>query len=225
MPPLFEASRSAWQAQAEKTGARYHLWNPAEVESLIKAMTPQFWGLYVNLRFPHIQRCDIGRLIILFCCGGLYADLDVMPNRESYMQVDFAVCRIDRQDYRIEKERSPAKKENYKTKEHNIFLDMEVIIAAAGSAVLVRWLEYIQEQIDTTDYSSGTHYDGKRMRYVLQTTGPYAMPRFLKLREQRLTVANMTFIECNVQKEEKNNDAREATNDAGYFARQLQLDN
>ena len=110
MPPLFEASRSAWQAQAEKTGARYHLWNPAEVESLIKAMMPQFWGLYVNLRFPHIQRCDIGRLIILFCCGGMYVDLDVLPNRESYMQVEFAVCRIDRQDYRIEKERSPAKK-------------------------------------------------------------------------------------------------------------------
>ena len=37
MPPLFEASRSAWAALSEETGARYHLWHPAEVESLIPA--------------------------------------------------------------------------------------------------------------------------------------------------------------------------------------------
>ena len=41
------------------------------------------------------------------------------------------------------------------------------------------------------------------MRYVMQTTGPYGMKRFLRHPAQKEAMANLKFIECNVRKKQK----------------------
>ena len=95
MSPLFKSSMERWQLVAKKMRATYHLWSAAEVESLVKQRYPQFWDMYCNVRYP-IMRCDIGRLCIIHAYGGLYSDLDVLPNREIYTQVPFAVSRVSK---------------------------------------------------------------------------------------------------------------------------------
>ena len=40
------------------------------------------------------MRADIGRLLILHSYGGLYSDLDVMPNRSWYPQYAFSLPRV-----------------------------------------------------------------------------------------------------------------------------------
>ena len=40
------------------------------------------------------MRVDIGRVMILHRYGGLYSDLDVIPNRSSYAQTPFASCMV-----------------------------------------------------------------------------------------------------------------------------------
>ena len=80
MSNLFETSHKKWKDLATRMSAHYHLWNAEEVEALIKQKYPQYWDMYEALRYP-IMRVDIARLIILHAYGGMYADLDTMPNR------------------------------------------------------------------------------------------------------------------------------------------------
>ena len=60
MSDLFQSSHRMWSYVAEINGAAYHLWNAAEVESLVKQRYPQYWDMYCDVRYP-IMRCDIGR--------------------------------------------------------------------------------------------------------------------------------------------------------------------
>ena len=100
MSPLFQKSQDTWKAVARHNGGIYHCWYPPELETIVQVFFPCLWPLYSDqLRSPHIQRVDIGRICILILCGGMYIDLDVMPNRIVYYQVPFAVCRIDRTEW------------------------------------------------------------------------------------------------------------------------------
>ena len=180
-------------------GATYHLWNADEVESLMKQRYPQYWDMYCNVRYP-IMRADIGRIAILHTYGGLYADLDVHPNRGFYEQVKFAVARCPRQQKKksgkVKAVRLPAKKT--RTCRASTFLDMEVIVGSAGNAVFLAWLEYIREQIAEKPYKNKKNIFYKwRMRYVFHTTGPRGMTRFLNQRANAAYKRDMTFLECN----------------------------
>ena len=93
MSELFQKSQTMWRGVAAHMGAKYHLWNAAEVESLMKRHYPKYWAMYCGARYP-IMRCDIGRLAILHSYGGLYSDLDCMPNRAWYGQAEFALSRV-----------------------------------------------------------------------------------------------------------------------------------
>ena len=78
---------------------------------------------------------------------------------------------------------------------------MEAIIALPHHPVLTRWLDYVMEQLDTTDFEASIFKEWK-MRYVMHTTGPHSLNRFLKAKAQQSIMADMTFIACNVQKME-----------------------
>ena len=93
LSPLFETSQRTWQSVAEDMGAQYVLWDADALESLMKQRYPTYWDMYCNVRYP-IMRCDIGRLAIVHTYGGLYSDLDIVPNRNWYAQVDLALPRV-----------------------------------------------------------------------------------------------------------------------------------
>ena len=93
MSPLFQTSQRKWMEVADQSGAAYMLWTADDLESLMKQRYHQYWDMYCNVRYP-IMRCDIGRLAIIHSYGGLYSDLDVVPNRSWYPQVELALPRV-----------------------------------------------------------------------------------------------------------------------------------
>ena len=204
MSPLFQSSHRGWSDYAASTGAHYHLWDADEVESLVKQRYPQFWDLYCGVRYP-IMRCDMARMCILHCYGGLYADLDILPNRDVYEQSQLAVTRIRvpslLKGHHWDSERSkrlaqfalPGEATKAKTA-----LDMEVIIGATGNAIFLRWLEHMAQEIRGKDYKDkSSFWYNARMRYVYNTTGPYSMARFFRLPANAEDMRTMKHLRCN----------------------------
>ena len=162
-PDVFVESNRRWKQVAMNMGAIYHEWTPEEAETLIRNHYPQYWQTYVKVRYP-IQRVDMARIAILHFYGGLYSDMDVIPNRYEYPRQQFAVCAV------------PAGL----AANDKAFFDMEVISANPKNPVLLKWLDYTQKQIQEKDYrAEKSVWKNRRMRYVYQTTGPAALKRFL----------------------------------------------
>ena len=179
MPPLFCESKRRWQQLAVNMNARYHLWDADEVDTLVKNHYGFIWEAYTQCRYP-VMRADIGRVCILHRYGGMYSDLDVIPNRFEYKQVPFSVGHAPH--------RNPSRKGR--------FLEMEVIIAKANHPMLIPWLVYMQEQIKSKPYRFG-FWGNARMRYIWNTTGPAAMKRFFRLPANKKWVDGMPLLQLN----------------------------
>ncbi len=164
MPDLFTRSMQKWKTVAFNMGATYHLWTADEVDTLIKDQYPFIWKVYQNVRYP-VMRCDIGRVAILHAFGGMYSDLDVLPNRLEFAQTELTVCSVPARDAR-----------------KKYILDMEVIIATVGNPILVSWLRYMAQRIAKLKWKSPNSFWAKaKMRYIWWTTGPMSMMAFLRL--------------------------------------------
>ena len=121
MSPLFQLSQQRWQKAAETMGAKYHLWSADEVDTLMRQSYPEHFAMYSEARFP-VMRADMGRVAILHAYGGLYADLDTLPNRTSYDRADLAVVMV-----------APSQGKQY--------LDMEVLVGRQGNPAFISWLD------------------------------------------------------------------------------------
>ena len=198
MSHMFQESQAAWQACADKMGAKYHLWTPCQLETLMRTRYSQFWDMYVNVRYP-VMRVDIGRIVILHAYGGLYADLDTLPTRDWYAQAPLAVCTVmapiggghTASDWREENgETGPApRRERW---------DMEVLVGALGDPLFLRWLAYIRQEIASKPYrEAASFWHDAKVRYVLHTTGPHAMERFLKANENKDVRSRLKFLRSN----------------------------
>lgn len=199
MSHLFQLSHHKWSEVASGMGAQYILWKACDVEALMKQRYPEFWDMYQSARYP-IMRCDIGRLAIIHSYGGLYSDLDVLPNREWYAQVALGLPRVQvikRLKSTRKTNRLSAKKRKPLAKSHT-YLEMEVIIGEQGNELFVRWLEHIRQEIESKSYSqkSSFWYHAK-MRYVYNTTGPMSMTRFLRLPINSFSMDHVKYLECN----------------------------
>ena len=180
MPDLFKKSQLRWEQVALTIGAKYHLWTADEVDTLVSDHYPDVIEMYRNVRYP-IMRVDIGRIVILHCYGGLYADLDVVPCHAAFHQVDFAVCR----------------QRKHKSKKQCQY-EMEVLSAAPRNSVLVRWLDYMKTQISEKEFDGvNSFWRNAKMRYVFHTTGPLALARFLKLPANKECVAKIHLYHMN----------------------------
>ena len=200
MSQRFEDSRDAWSACAGRMGARYHLWNAAEVETLMRTRYPQFWDTYQTVRYP-VMRADIARIAILHAYGGLYADLDTMPNRQSYAQAPLAVCSVWGP-----KKGGGWKKSDWRTAHQaprKEFYDMEVLVGEVRSPFLLGWLDHVCDEIGSKDYhNKKSLWYNARMRYIYHTTGPMAMRRFLNKPENSTFMSRVSKLNMNWFKDE-----------------------
>jgi len=216
MSELFQKSQTMWRGVAAHMGAKYHLWNAAEVESLMKRHYPKYWAMYCGARYP-IMRCDIGRLAILHSYGGLYSDLDCMPNRAWYGQAEFALSRVKKlqklgrvgtPQLGLAVKKTMKKKRLGLTSKHkptcrdaDEYLDMEVIIGSAGNSMFLDWLAYVHQEIASKPYAQKkSFWYSAKMRYVFHTTGPHSMNRFLTKYRNDVD-ADIKYLECNYFKE------------------------
>ena len=119
MPLLFQQSSAAWQKHAVHTEAQYRLWSADEVDALARSHLPaEVLRIYEGARYP-VMRADIGRILILYVYGGLYADLDVLPNRERIAQCSLGIARM--------RARPPVQRWEW---------EMELLVATAGSPTI-----------------------------------------------------------------------------------------
>jgi len=192
MSDLFRKSNSMWKAVAKAMDAEYHLWDPDEVESLVCRKYPWFWEMYKDTRYPGM-RCDIARIVIIHCYGGLYADLDVLPNRTWYEQVEVGFpC--------VEYLGLSASVRLCMPKPH---VSKEVIIGGQGNQFFIAWLEHIRREIACRPYADESSYWYKaRMRYVFNTTGALSLARFLRSPSSAVLYKDIHKLRCNHFSEE-----------------------
>jgi len=205
MSPLFQKCQRKWQRVAEAMSAKYVLWDAAGLEALVCQRYPQYWKTYKAARYP-VMRVDMGRLMILYSCGGLYADLDVEPNRKWYEQVDLALPRVKDPKRVANPDWDQAKmtKRRRITGDAESYLDMEVIVGREGNEIFIRWLDYMMGEIKDKAYrNKKSFWYNARMRYIYNTTGPACLNRFLGLpsNAEWLAAKNLTYLECNHFKE------------------------
>lgn len=97
-----------------------------------------------------IMKIDIMRYLILHANGGLYLDCDIEPNIQS-LRTDIS---------------------------NSIDKNTEVMQIEKGNPMMLKFLDYVKHQIREKD--SISIYDTWKARYVLHTTGPYSLKRFMK---------------------------------------------
>ena len=78
VPSQWQASVTAYQ---KLPGFTYRLWTDADNYRFMKNYFPAFLSLYES--YPHpIQRADMIRYFLLYQYGGVYSDLDLVPNEK-----------------------------------------------------------------------------------------------------------------------------------------------
>lgn len=154
---LFQKSHECCKSQ---DGFEYKLWTEQECDELIKNDFPKYYDFYHNFRFP-IQKIDFVRFAILRKFGGIYIDLDMF----------------------IIKSLKPMLKQ--KLVLHNIqhikpkfsFIENDFM----ASEPIELWDKVMQYCVlNYNEFKTRNIYDIWKGRFILHTTGPYFMNRFVK---------------------------------------------
>ena len=157
MNKLFLRSNKMWEKYAQENGYTYKLWCADECDELVNTYS-DIKKYYHSVRH-NIMKCDIIRYLILYQFGGMYVDLDVMPNKN--------VIKIDPEKFTLC---------NYVNK--NTDFDIEIIVSQKYNIDLYNFLLYIPKQIE--EKNNIDIYTNWKVRYVFQTTGPRSFIRFCK---------------------------------------------
>ena len=78
VPEMLETNRQGWINH--NSDFNYTLWNASTTLNLIKSKYPQLLSLYES-QGHWVRRADVGRYVILYEHGGIYADLDIAPRQ------------------------------------------------------------------------------------------------------------------------------------------------
>ncbi|OAA78488.1 Glycosyltransferase [Akanthomyces lecanii RCEF 1005] len=76
------ASSGSWEWRFETTNYTVKLWTEADIVNLVKTSYPWFLSTYQSYKYD-IQRADVARLMVVHHEGGVYADLDAYPSRDT----------------------------------------------------------------------------------------------------------------------------------------------
>lgn len=77
-PKIFEPYIQKWKQYAEDNGYSHRIWSGKEIEELIQSTFPKLLPYYQNAD-NYAKMADIGRYLILYAYGGVYADVDIEP--------------------------------------------------------------------------------------------------------------------------------------------------
>ncbi len=156
MPELFVNCSMKVKEWCFNNNYDYVLWDKNMCNNLIKKY-PDYQELYESVKYK-IMKVDIIRFLILNEYGGLYLDMDIVPNLDKVNEDDFKIA------FKI-----APKRKHY---------EMEVIQSYKNNKLLLSYLDYVKSQIKIKDNID--IYKIWKARYVYQTTGPYSLNRFLK---------------------------------------------
>ena len=166
---LFYLSHKLWKIISVVNDYEYHLWNKQECDSLIN-LYPELLDMYNNVKYK-IMQCDIIRFLIIYHYGGMYVDLDVLPNKYNYDHINLT------EFYMAHYYWTPS------FNDKRIIEDIEILYSPPDNILLYNYLLYIKSQIEEKDKIE--IYKNWKIRYVFQTSGPASFRRFMKINKMK----------------------------------------
>ena len=118
------------------------------------------------------MREDIGKVALLHAYGGLCADSDVLPNRSEYYQKTLAIT-----------VRHPARSQP----QWSFNVETKLVIADRGNPILIEWMQYIMNKIESIDYSTIYHNDINVSRHL-------CLQQFLNDKEKQLHPSGLLLV-------------------------------
>jgi len=165
--PIFKECQEKVLEWCKENDYEYKLWDDKSCDRLIKKY-PEFEDLYLNVRHK-IMKIDVIRHIILHYYGGLYLDMDVVPNPTTKLKE--AQMLVVGENIKNEKIK---KRDSFK----NIKFSVEVLQSNPCNNILLDFLRYAKTQIE--EKNKIKVYDTWKVRYMLQTTSNNSFNRFMK---------------------------------------------
>ena len=172
MSELFKESSKKWKEYAERNNDIYKLWTAEECKELVDTYG-NIKDYYYDVKYP-VMKCDIMRFLIVYQFGGMYVDLDVIPNQE--------VIDIDEDNLTLCK---------YINKKDN--MDIEIIYSKKYNISLYNFIAfYVPEQIKEKDETLPKSWI---VRYIFHTTGPQSFRRYLKKHKMKFDIISTRHLE------------------------------
>jgi len=159
---LYLQSVECWKALAIKEGITYRLHNDSTANSLIE-LYPKYKNFFYQL--TPIQKLDFYKILLLYHYGGIYVDLDILPNCPDLSWVSYPMIRVD---------------SGRKIRGVHYTHDF-IALEPKDTRIGLNCLDYMvkEYQYKKARYSK-LRWVG---RFVLQTTGSYGFSRYLKLHD------------------------------------------
>jgi mannosyltransferase OCH1-like enzyme len=103
--PNFQKNLDLWQQTNPNWNLQVLRRHYDQLDKVVKENFPKFWLMYRNYPKP-IQQCDIIRYMLMYQYGGVYTDLDVIPNvdinsvlsKYPHANVIFGIARVKPQN-------------------------------------------------------------------------------------------------------------------------------
>ena len=159
--PIFTQSKESW---SNIDNFNYKLWSESDLLELV-SQYPIVKEMWDNIRYP-IQKVDLGRWIILYHFGGLYADLDVV-NKDKKLKFIYT-------DHFIT---------SYKNK---IEMDIVYFDRPHNPLLMHGLFDYFSCNIKKID--NEPIYKTWKCRYILQSFGPRAIARYFRINKLKPTI-------------------------------------
>jgi len=180
MPPEWKKAQQKWKDLY--SDYEYILWGNDNSLDLIKKEYPQYLDMYNNFEYP-IQRADFIRYCILQTYGGIYADLDIVPEKK-FTDETFTGTNSD----------------VYLMKGNN-FLNYTYVIIITNSLMISKknsiFWDYVRKEIEKRYKNPSWKWIGKHTK-VLQITGPIMLTYVLDIYPNCITLLPSNISICGV---------------------------
>lgn len=159
IPEHWKESHNQWKKLHPE--AVYMFWSDKSMDSFVKKNFPEFYSYYK--KFPYtIQRVDAFRYMILYTYGGIYSDLDIVPNKNVFNEMGHGDLFL-----------------TYSANSYGLYTNMLM----ASKSQHPFWLEVIEEMKKKEKF----YYIGKHLR-VFNTTGPFMLNRVCQNTTHNITL-------------------------------------
>lgn len=185
MPPEWKKAQQKWKDLY--SDYEYILWGNENSLDLIKKEYPQYLDMYNNFEYP-IQRADFIRYCILKLYGGIYADLDIVPEKKF----------TDETFYGTNSDVYLMKNNNFLKNTIGVITN-SLMISKKGS---VFW-DYVMIEVEKRYKKPSWKWIGKHTK-VLHSTGPIMITHVLNIYPYCITLLPSDISICSVCDDMKN---------------------
>lgn len=183
IPEHWKESYKEWQRL--HPNSQYKFWSDADIDNFVKTEFPDFYPHFSKFEY-NIQKVDAVRYMILYKYGGIYSDLDLIPNEDVFQKLGNGDLFL-----------------TYSANVNDVVTNM--LMASKENHPF--WLEVIEEmKKGERFYHIGKHFK------VMHTTGPCMLTRVVSKTKHNVTILSRTLYNPSDMVDVKNGKSKENRN-------------